>query len=78
MSDTTAPTTSPLAWYPTSHSCPRCNQPIKCRATPTFSKVLELICTKCGWRMDIEALRTSTKATAIPPQPDQETLPNAG
>lgn len=77
MSPTPDPTAPPLAWHPTSSTCPRCVQPLKCRATPTFSKILQLICTKCGWRMDIEAIRTATKATAIPPDPGPEDADHA-
>lgn len=62
----------PLVWRPTAHSCPRCSQPLKARLSKNFMKVLELLCTKCGWRMNIEALRKAAKAIAQPPDEAQE------
>lgn len=75
---TAAPEPAPidtLPWHPVPSPCPRCAQPIKVRTTPTISKVTELLCTKCGWRMDVETVRLAVKATARP-QP-QDPHPNA-
>jgi hypothetical protein len=40
-------------------------------------KVLELLCTGCGWRMNIEALRKAAKAVAHPPDTDPEDVDHA-
>ncbi len=65
---TAAPEPAPidtLPWHPVPSPCPRCAQPIKVRTTPTISKVTELLCTKCGWRMDVETVRLDLQPCTI-------------
>ena len=71
MTDPQKPTAPPLAWHPAPAHCPRCVAPLKARGTPTFSKIIAFICVKCGWAMDVEAIRLGTKATAVPPDVEE-------
>ena len=61
-----------LNWYPTNERCPRCTQPIKVRATLNFTRILEQICTSCGWRQDIETMRKGAKAAYVAPDAEAE------
>lgn len=73
VEETQAPAVQPLAYHPTVERCPRCTSPLKMQATAAVSRILTMLCTKCGWQMDIEAIRKGLKKQVVPPE--AETTP---
>ena len=57
----TPPTPAPQHWLPMAMPCPKCAQKCKALVTPQFSRMLEILCVKCGWRLELEVLRKALK-----------------
>ena len=57
----TPPAPAPQHWLPMPEPCPKCAQKLKALVAPRFSRMLEILCVKCGWRLNLEALRKALK-----------------
>ena len=55
------PAPTPQHWLPMAEPCPKCAQKLKALVTPQFSRLLEILCVKCGWRLELEILRKALK-----------------
>ncbi len=61
------------SWLPVPIPCARCNAPVKVQSTPSFSKILAILCSKCGWRFNVETVRIVARDQHhVPP----ETIPD--
>ncbi|KKK44212.1 hypothetical protein LCGC14_3167400 [marine sediment metagenome] len=65
------------AWIPIPVPCARCGLPIQVRCSKNFTRVAELLCTKCGWKFDLEPVRAAAKAQERQPE-DIEDAPLPG
>ncbi len=73
MTDKPQPDASTLAWHPIPINCPRCNQPMRARCTPSVSRVTTVKCIRACWTLDVDLVRKILKDTLTPIDDEEPT-----
>ena len=52
--------------------CPRCHNKMFAKCTGTFTRILDLVCPKCAFKLDLELYRKALKSEYYnQPNPDE-------
>jgi len=49
------------AWIPVPSPCARCGKPTQVQCSKSFSRIVSILCTHCGWRFELDPIRAAAK-----------------
>lgn len=61
-------------WIDVPSPCARCNLPVKVQCSKNYSRIVTILCSKCGWKLELDPIRAAARAQERTPD-DPDAIP---